>query len=476
MTSEARSFTGEIRNLQKKSEFIYEVEIWLLNDITNRNGWRYTDLQGNKDQFVGTPILIAYTNEGRNIGDGHNFEWSIDPATGEHRPSFTGAESERIVGALSDNAADIRIVERDDINWVVGKGFLWRWYAMELVDKIEQDALQGRSMSISIETLVTDYHLDEDGTEIEDEYIILGTTILGDGVMPAVADARVVALQDMQEQFNELKVRAASYIEKDNGSGAEPEVDEPAEPEPEPQTNTVQKGLNRVSVFDKSQLADLTERFDGYTVLAACQESDVINVCLMAADGSVAAYTMGSADETIMPEKITKVNAQVVVTFGEEQSVIFDACELTGQMAEELAVAKSELEVANNSLKENASAMNAMREVENKRRVQAAKEKAAATLAAFNANRVDKVAESVLESVNSDIEAGVYTNSVDADGLWVGEEAVENAVLAACAKADIEVQKAKNNGFVWTSTNKGVVADDGSLAAMLNKLSVRSAE
>lgn len=476
MANECRSFTGEIKNLQKKSEFIYEVEIWLLNDITNRNGWRYTDLQGNKDQFVGTPILIAYTNEGKGIGDGHNFEWSIDPATGEHRPSFTGAESERIVGALSDNAADIRIVERDGINWVVGKGFLWRWYAMELVDKIETDALQGRSMSISIETLVTDYHMDEDGSEVEDEYIILGTTILGDGVMPAVADARVVALQDMQEQFNELKVRAASYIEEDNGSGVEPEVEDATEPNPEPHENKQQKGLKRVSVFDKSQLSDLTERFDGYTVLAACQEDDVINVCLMSADGATAAYTMGSVDETIMPEKITKVNAQVVVAFGEEQSVIFDACELTGKMAEELADAKAQLEVANNSLKENASAINAMREAENKRRVAAAKDKAAETLAAFNANRVDKVAESVLEAVNSDIEAGVYTNSVDAEGVWVGEAAVENAVLAACAKADIEVQKAKNNGFVWTSTDKGVVADDGSLTAMLNKLRARKPE
>ena len=59
MADEYRSFNGEIRNLVKRNEFVYEVELWLLNDIPNRNGWQYTNMAGNKDQFAGTPILIA---------------------------------------------------------------------------------------------------------------------------------------------------------------------------------------------------------------------------------------------------------------------------------------------------------------------------------------------------------------------------------------------------------------------------------
>ena len=39
MAEEYRSFTGEIKNLTKQNDFIYEVEVWLLNDKTNRNNW-----------------------------------------------------------------------------------------------------------------------------------------------------------------------------------------------------------------------------------------------------------------------------------------------------------------------------------------------------------------------------------------------------------------------------------------------------
>ena len=208
-----RAFDGEIKVLQKQGEWLYGVEIWLLNDKTNRNKWRFTDMAGHKDLFKGTPLLIAYVNNGMGIGDGHNYRMEIDPKTGEERPSFTDATAERIVGALSDDPADFRLEERDGYTWIVGKGNLWRWYAKEVVEKIERDSLQGRGMSISIEALVTKSHMEND-TEVEDDYIILGTTILGDHVLPAVADARITALQEIGQRFNELKIRAASYKNK----------------------------------------------------------------------------------------------------------------------------------------------------------------------------------------------------------------------------------------------------------------------
>ena len=74
-----RAFDGEIKVLQKQGEWLYGVEIWLLNDKTNRNKWRFTDMAGHKDLFKGTPILIAYVNNGTGIGDGHNYRMEIDP-------------------------------------------------------------------------------------------------------------------------------------------------------------------------------------------------------------------------------------------------------------------------------------------------------------------------------------------------------------------------------------------------------------
>ena len=205
-----RSFEGELKLMERDGEFLYDVEIWLLNDKVNRNGWRYENLEQNKNLFCGTPILCAYV--GKRIGDGHNFSMVKDTETGEEVPSFLDSRAERIVGCLSENPEDIRMEERDGTQWIVGRGFLWAWYARELVNKIEDDKANGKEMSISIETLVTRSY-DEDGVEVEAEWKVLGTTILGDGVAPAVADARIVALQEITSEFEELKLRAASYID-----------------------------------------------------------------------------------------------------------------------------------------------------------------------------------------------------------------------------------------------------------------------
>ena len=172
MASEYRTFAGEIRTLAKKNEFLYDVEIWLLNDKVNRNGWKYINIEANKAQFAGTPILVAYLGNGAVIGDGHNYKMVPDAKTKTIRPSFTEPDAERIVGSLSDRPEDIRMEERDGNKWVVGRGSLWRFYAPELVDKIENDAMQGHTMSISIETLVTKSHMEED-VEIEEEYQII---------------------------------------------------------------------------------------------------------------------------------------------------------------------------------------------------------------------------------------------------------------------------------------------------------------
>ena len=130
---EYRAIEGEIRLLDSKSPFLFPIEVWALNDAPNRNGWQFTDMEGNKNQFAGTPLLIAYLYGGQVIGDGHNMRETIDPETGEPRMSFTAADAERIVGAISDDPADIRTEERDGNTWIVAKGSLWAWYAAEAV-------------------------------------------------------------------------------------------------------------------------------------------------------------------------------------------------------------------------------------------------------------------------------------------------------------------------------------------------------
>lgn len=463
-----RSFTGEIRNLQKRNEFISEIEVWLLNDKPNRNGWQYTDMSGNKDQFAGTPLLIAYVNNGRTIGDGHNFEMQYD-AQGNESPSFVAPTAERIIGMLSEDKNDIRVEQMvDGTEWIVGKGFIWKWYAKEAVEKIERDSKLGKPMSISIETLVTDYHTNEEGIEVEDKYLVLGTTILGDGVTPAVEGAHIVALSALASEFEGLRIRAASYMGNEEEPD-EPDDEEESEEEVEPEEadddvaeetpieNKTQKSnekgeTNKVKAFSKKQIAELSNKFEGYTVLSAGQDEAGIHVCLMSADGATYVYNMETVEDMVDTGKIHRCEAQAVFA-GEGWELAVDACDLTDALSAEVIRANGELEVATANLAEAKSTIESMTTKELKRRVSAAKAKALSTLEEFNANREQKIEASILTKINEAIENGDFSECENAEGEWCGEEEVCSQVLAACAvevmKQDKATAMANNSSYVW---------------------------
>ena len=58
-----QSFLGKMRVLSKENEFLYRVEVYLLNQEINRNGWKYLNLEEHKDLFVDTPLLVAYVGK-----------------------------------------------------------------------------------------------------------------------------------------------------------------------------------------------------------------------------------------------------------------------------------------------------------------------------------------------------------------------------------------------------------------------------
>ena len=467
MANEYRTFAGEIRTLAKKNEFLYDVEIWLLNDKVNRNGWKYINIEQNKAQFAGTPILVAYLGNGAVIGDGHNYKMVPDVKTKTIRPSFTEPDAERIVGSLSDRPEDIRMEERDGNKWVVGKGSLWRFYAPELVDKIENDAMQGHTMSISIETLVTKSHMEED-VEIEEEYQILGTTILGDHVMPAVEDARIVALSAESEEFKQLKLRAASYENEPTVEKRENESDGA------PSELNTRKGVNKLDILNRKQIAELDKRFEGYTVLSAAKGENDVRVCLLSAEGETATYTMDDMNETIVPERIVKTNASIAYEFGDDECVCVDASDACDALAAQIVAAKAKIEELTKQANEATEALNEMRKAEDARRLQAARDMAKDTLDRFNANRAEKVEGSVISQIKADIENNMYANCVDAKGVWNGDKAVQTAVLAACAAAVMEAdQKAAEQRmaqYPWNFARENDGAADGGVGAMVKFL------
>lgn len=423
---EYRSIQGEIRLLQQDNDFLFPVEIWLLNDKVNRNNWKFENLAEHREKWAGVPILVAYV--GNRTGDGHNQRTRIDE-NGEAYQSFTDATAERICGALSDDEADIRMEERDGALWTVGRGTLWAWYAHELCLQIADWARQGRSMSVSIEALVTDGYMDGD-VEVETNYIPLGVTLLGEGVAPAVEDAHIAMLTEIGDELKELKLRAAAYLDPTNAE------DKPQNNDPTP------KGVENSMRFSRQQLRELQAKFGGdYTVLAAEQSENGIVVCLMSKSGETALYTMADAEESVVPERICAVNAQAHFCAEGFEPVVVDACELIETVNAENASLTARLATAETALANANETVEKMVNAENARRLSAAKAKATAVLSAFNANREAKIDAKILEALNTDIENGKYTACTDENGAWIGESAVEEKVLSLCAAEVMEQDK-----------------------------------
>lgn len=425
MAEQLRTIEGEIKLLERNNDFLFPVELWLLNDKVNRNNWQFVNLAEHREQWAGVPILCAYVNGGRTTGDGHNQTTKVDK-NGEEYQSFTAATAERIVGALSDDPNDIRLEERDGALWTVGRGTLWAWYSHELCLQIADWAEQGRSMSVSIEALVTNSRMEGD-VEVELNYVPLGVTCLGAGVQPAVEDAHIAMLTEIGSELKELKLRAASYQKQPDAK--------------KPQEKLDKKELKQRMRLSKQQLRDIQAKFADYTVLAAEQGENGVTVCLMSAEGKTAIYTMGSADDVVVPERIMSVNAQVQFCAEGEEAICVDACDMVeaANAAEKFAEARAD--TAEKKLAEAQETIAKMEAAENTRRLSATKKMATDTLEKFNANRENKIDVKVLEKLTEDIDAGKFTALADENGAWIGDNAVEEKVLSLCAAAVMEQDK-----------------------------------
>ena len=447
---------GRLKVLEAVNRKLYRVEIWALNDRVNRNGWKYINLASHLSEFQDIPILTAYLRDGRVIGDGHNFDMRIDPKTGEQYASFTGADSERIVGWIPKDA-NIRIEPEGDTKWVVVTGYLWTWYSRELVEKI---AGQGGGMEVSIETLVTKEHR-EDGYDVEEEYVVLGVTVLGDGVSPAVAGASIKSLAELRSSMKDEILKAASYV---------------GEKEPETQKTTKKpKERTKITMIPTMrQLQEAGKAFEGYTCVGLSE--DGMRVALLSAENAPFFYAFSETDKgNVIPERIKAASALVTFKADEQET----EASLDAVMAPALNSLKTaeervkDLEAENKTLTEK---LEAMEKREKARRLQAAKDAAKNALAAFNADREceRQVCEDALCELNERIECGEFSECVDKECNWNGDQAVAKEVYAICAleqmkqsKADKAKEKhyhtwnmgAKNNGAREMTMAEKILAD-----------------
>lgn len=456
-----RTFTGKLKVLESKNPFLMPVEVKALNSLVNRNNWQYINLEKHISAFAQIPLLTAYNMGGNVIGGGHQFDTRIDPRTGKEYVSFTAADAERIVGWVGDNSA--RIENIDGVDWVVCNSFIWSWYAPELAEKIAHLG----SMDVSIETLVTKEHMEGD-VAVEEEYIVLGITILGDGIDPAVSGASVRNLRmlsEMREAMQENILKAASYM--DDGKNVQ-----------EKKMKSIEEGKT-LTYFSKKQCAELTKRFDGYTVLAAAQDEDnVIHVALLSKNGDTAVYNMNSVDETIAVERIKACGGTVAFDCEGKSMEVALECVIDGmneainEANENCKNAQDAEQKANEALSSAMATITEMRNAENARRIETAKACAARTLSAFNASSDFEIPGSALSEINADIDKGMYTERVNAEGKWIGEDEVIMRVKSLCADKQKEMNDAKaaknKSVHIWEKLN-GTFEDDGSVAALLKR-------
>ena len=410
-------YVGELRLLEQVNdyEFAFEADI-LRNGPVQGGRWEFANIEQNYKTFAGKPVLIAYV--GRRVGDGHNASDRIDPQTGERYRSFTDATAERIIGMISDDTNDMTVYEADGYKWLRVTGHIWAYYAKEAVDNI----LRTGRMDVSIEAEVSSVR-EEDGREVYDDWVGLGLTVLGEGVDPAVPGANIRALADMEEEFEDMKLRVASLVQEGN------------------KPKTQKEGVKKSMRLSKQQLRELQPKFAEHTVLAGEQNDNGVTLCLMGKSGTTAVYQMSSLDESVVPERIVNVNAQTHFCADGCEDVLVDACDIVETMSEAAQAAEDRAECAEKELSTAKATIEQMVATENARRLSAAKSKATATLAEFNANREDKIEEKVLSALTADIEAGKFTALCDENGAWVGESAVEEKVLSMCAAAIMEQDK-----------------------------------
>lgn len=395
----------QVRVLAQDPNLNYEVEIDVMRSGLNENQWDYRNVDRFAKTFRGTPILCAFIGE--RVGDGHNMEKKIDPATGRKRYSFLSPTAERIVGEIYDRPEAIRLEERDGETWIIAKGKLWRFYNPELVDKI---ARQGR-MKVSAETNVTKA-LRASDREIYEEWQGIGVTILGDGVPPAIPGANIRAIEEVQGAFHELQLRAAALQQK-------------------PQTNNKKGVKNTVNAMsNKKLLKTVQARFPEYRVLN--MNDDGTHVLLLSADGSPCAYK-GNAEEhgVVIPDRITPITLSAQHQFDDDVALSVDIFSMLSEAVTETNEKREEMqarcEAAESRVGELESQVAEMNKQETERRMKACEDAVKAAAEKAVCMGID---ETVANEVLEDVKNGKYGSVCNAEGKWIGAEKAVEAVMA----------------------------------------------
>lgn len=418
------SFSGSLRVLSESEGMLQKVEVMLLNSDVNRNNWQYLNLAEHRHLFADTPLLVAY--KGKQVGDGHNFDEVRNP-DGTVTASFMSATAERVVGWFKSES-DIRIQTIDNKEWIVGIGYIWKWYAQELVAKLRGQGRENGGMSVSIETLIDEMHMDGD-TEVYTKYQILGTTILGDDVAPAVVDAGIRALSAIGTAgIREMTLRVASANPQPLGESE----NEQGEDDTSGSMNTKGKLL-----MNSKRLKELSALFPDFRFITADENS--VTLCSVEGDFYRVPYDVDNG--TIIPGAKTSVNAVVVIGEGDNavsvplNDVRGEDVQTINNLTEKLNAAEEERSTALKTLED-------MRKAETERRKEACRNAIENCFNEFKESCDADFDEKLCEEFLTDEKLCEYAE-MEKDGKFCGDAAAVRDVSAKCAKVMKDAAKEK---------------------------------
>lgn len=271
-------------------------------------------------------------------------------------------------------------------------------------------------MDVSIETLVENIRV-ENGVEIFDRYQILGTTILGKGVNPAVAGAHIRALS-LEDDLKDFKLRVASYMET---------------------AKETTKGTSKRMAFNKVQLEALGEKFDGYRIVG-CSE-DGKNIALLSkTDNCFYGYTFGETDEVIT-DNIKPVALNAEADFGEDVKVALDAI---GAYVDEIKSLTAKANDAEARADKAEAKVAELTEKETKRRNKAVVAAIKGLIKAYNADAEEPIDDKECADIVKDAEDGEYSDCDNAEGEFCGDKVACDAVKARIFDHESAIRAKKN--------------------------------
>lgn len=304
-------------------------------------------------------------------------------------------------------------------------------------------------MDVSIETLVEDIRV-ENGVEVFEDYQILGTTILGKGVSPAVAGAHIRALS-LEDDLKDFKLRVASYMET---------------------AKETTKGTKRMA-FNKVQLEELGKKFNGYKIVGTSEDGK--HIALMSeTDNCFYGYTF-EGEEEVNAENIKPVSLNAEAAFGEDEKVALDVIGVYVDEIKNLTARATDAETRADAAE---AECKALKEKETKRRNKAVVAAINALMTAYNAEAEEAMDEKECADIVEDAENGAFAECENADGEFCGEEKACSLVKARIFDHEqaIRNKRAAANAAVhsWLdglrkNTNENSDSIEGLLSRIKNK-------